>query len=156
MWPELWLEHCRKVSRYLNGCVRCCTPISQQRHHREGVTFVNSFLLHFVLPPILGSMRLSSYLSTVVLLQFGSLTFAHSGNEIPVPKIFGGGAAMRHLPRHLIQELQNREAAQPHEETQKRSGLDPQPQKRGGWTQAGQVVKKECGPGVGYCKAGEW
>jgi hypothetical protein len=100
-------------------------------------------------------MRLSSCLSTAVLLQFASFTFAHSGNEIPLPRLFGGGAAMRHLPRHLIEDVQGREVTEAHEETQKRSGLDPQPQKRG-WTQPGQEVKKECGPGVGYCKAGEW
>lgn len=101
-------------------------------------------------------MRLSSCLSTVVLLQFSSFTSAHSGNEIPVPRLFGGGAAMRHLPRHLIEEMQGREATKPHEDIQQRSGLAPQPQKRGGWTQPGQEVKKECGPGVGYCKSGEW
>ncbi|OAK99061.1 glycoside hydrolase/deacetylase [Phaeosphaeriaceae sp. SRC1lsM3a] len=93
-------------------------------------------------------MRPSVYLHTALLLQFGGFTSAHSGNEIPVPRMFGGSAAIRHLPRHLIQELQGRE------ETQSHHVSESQLQKRD-WTQPGQEVKKECGPGIGYCKEGE-
>lgn len=94
-------------------------------------------------------MRPSVYLHTALLLQFGGFTSAHSGNEIPVPRMFGGSSAIRHLPRHLIQELQG------HEETRSPHVSEQQLQTRD-WTKPGQEVKKECGPGIGYCKAGEW
>ena len=80
-------------------------------------------------------MQPSLLLNTVSLLQLGTFTFAHSaGNDIPAPGVFGGRAAMRHLPQHMIEEMQGYSASH-----LQRRGTD-----------------KKCGPGVGFCAPGDW
>jgi hypothetical protein len=80
-------------------------------------------------------MRPSSLLSTVSLLQLGAFTFAHSaGHDIPVPGIFGGRSAMRHFPRHMIEEMQ---------------GYSPSRLQN-------RDTNKKCGLGVGFCDSGDW
>ncbi|KAH7085739.1 glycoside hydrolase/deacetylase [Paraphoma chrysanthemicola] len=85
-------------------------------------------------------MQPSFLLRIVSILQLGALTFAHSaGGDIPLPQVFGHASVARHVPRHLIQEVQVDSASHP----QKRDT----PQKRD--------EDKKCGPGVGHCSPGE-
>lgn len=80
-------------------------------------------------------MQPSLLLNTVSLLQLGTFTFAHSaGNDIPAPGVFGGRAAMRRLPQHMIEEMQGYSASH-----LQRRGTD-----------------KKCGPGAGFCAPGDW
>lgn len=80
-------------------------------------------------------MQLSLLLSTVSVLQLGAFTFAHNArHDTPFPGRFGDQSAMRHLPRHLSEEVQ---------------GYSPSRiQKRG--------TNKKCGPGVGSCDSDDW
>jgi hypothetical protein len=89
-----------------------------------------------------GSMRLSLAVSSVLLLQFSVFTLAHNNDKgAPVPGIFGGRAAMRHLSQHTIEELEGH--------------IAPHIYKRD-WTKPDVDSKKRCGPGVGYCNPGDW
>ncbi|KAL5452676.1 hypothetical protein PMIN06_005861 [Paraphaeosphaeria minitans] len=79
-------------------------------------------------------MQPSLMLCAVSLLQFRAFTFAHNaGHDILVPGIFGGRSAIRHLPRHMIKEMQGYSASN----LQKRD------------------TNKKCGLGVGFCDPGD-
>ncbi len=84
-------------------------------------------------------MQPSLLLSIVSLLQLSPFTFAHSlDDDFPVPRVFGGLAANRHRPRHLIEEVQDY--------------TGPQLQPRG-WP---SKPSQKCGPGLPHCKPGDW